>query len=151
MNLFHSMQISASGLNSQRVVISVIAENMANAHTTRTEEGGPYLRKKAILSPSPIPALSSSSPFLLLLSNRMGEGALGVKVADIAEDIQGVKMIYDPSHPDADETGLVFWPNVNLMEEMVALLSASRVYEANVTAFNAAKTMALRALEIGSK
>ena len=74
---------------------------------------------------------------------------MGVKVADIVEDIDGVKTVYDPSHPDADETGLVSLPNVNLMEEMVALLSASRVYEANVTAFNAAKTMALKALEIG--
>jgi len=148
MNIFDSMQISASGLNSQRAVIRVIAENMANAHTTRTEEGGPYLRKKAILSPSPVPS-SPSSPFSLLLAHNIGEDAMGVKVADIVEDINGVKTVYDPSHPDADETGLVSLPNVNLMEEMVALLSASRVYEANVTAFNAAKTMAIKALEIG--
>ena len=148
MNIFDSMQISASGLNSQRAVIRVIAENMANVHTTRTEEGGPYLRKKAILSPSPVPS-SPSSPFSLLLSPSMGEEAVGVKVTDIVEDISGVKTVYDPSHPDADETGLVSLPNVDLMEEMVSLLSASRVYEANVTAFNAAKTMAMKALEIG--
>lgn len=148
MNIFDSMQISASGLNSQRAVIRVIAENMANAHTTRTEEGGPYLRKKAILSPSPVPS-SPSSPFSLLLAPNIGEEAMGVKVADIVEDINGVKTVYDPSHPDADETGSVSLPNVSLMEEMVALLSASRVYEANVTAFNAAKTMAIKALEIG--
>ena len=150
MNLFQSMQISASGLNSQRVVIKVIAENMANVHTTRTEEGGPYLRKRAILSPSPIPS-SPISPFSLLLSSNMGKEPAGVKVVDIQEDIYGVKTVYDPSHPDADETGLVSLPNVNLMEEMVALLGASRVYEANVTAFNAAKTMALKGLEIGNK
>lgn len=150
MNLFQSMQISASGLNSQRAVIGVIAENMANAHTTRTEEGGPYLRKRAILSPSPI-ASSLDFPFSSLLSTKMGEDPVGVKVADIQEDIDGVKTVYDPSHPDADETGLVFLPNVNLMEEMVALLTASRVFEANVTAFNAAKTMALKSLDIGSK
>jgi flagellar basal-body rod protein FlgC len=148
MTLFNSMQVSASGLNSQRLVIRVIAENMANVNTTRTEEGGPYLRKKAVLAPSPVPA-SASSPFSLLLTKKMGDEALGVKVAEIMEDIYGVKEVYDPSHPDADETGLVSLPNVNLMEEMVALLSASRVYEANVTAFNAAKTMAMRALEIG--
>ena len=148
MNIFDSMQVSASGLNSQRTVIRVIAENMANVHTTRTEEGGPYLRKKAILSPSPVPS-SPSSPFSLLLAHNMGQEPMGVKVADIVEDTSGVKTVYDPSHPDADETGLVSLPNVNLMEEMVALLSASRVYEANVTAFNAAKTMALKALEIG--
>jgi len=148
MNIFDSMQVSASGLNSQRAVIGVIAENMANAHTTRTEEGGPYLRKKAILSPSPVPS-SPSSPFSLLLLPSMGKEAMGVKVTDIVQDTNGVKTIYDPSHPDADETGLVSLPNVNLMEEMVSLLSASRAYEANVTAFNAAKTMALRALDIG--
>ena len=148
MNIFDSMQISASGLNSQRAVIRVIAENMANAHTTRTTEGGPYLRKKAILSPSPVPS-SPSSPFSILLAHNMGGEPMGVKVADIVEDLDGVKTVYDPSHPDADETGLVSMPNVSLMEEMVNLLSASRMYEANVTAFNAAKTMALKALEIG--
>ena len=105
MNIFDSMQISASGLNSQRAVIGVIAENMANAHTTRTEEGGPYLRKKAILSPSPVPS-SPSSPFSLLLAHNMGGEPMGVKVADIVEDIDGVKTVYDPSHPDADETGI---------------------------------------------
>jgi flagellar basal-body rod protein FlgC len=146
MNLFLSMQISATGLSSQRTVLRVIAENMANAQTTRTEEGGPYLRKRAILSPAPVP-----SSFAELLFFRMRPEALGVQVTDIVEDPHGLKSVFDPSHPDADETGLVLVPNVNLMEEMVSLLSASRVYEANVAAFNAAKTMALRALEIGSK
>jgi len=140
------MQISASGLNSQRTVLRVIAENMANVQTTRTEEGGPYLRKRAILSPTPV-----ASSFPDLLFSRMRPEALGVQVTDIVEDPYGLKSVFDPSHPDADETGLVLLPNVNLMEEMVALMGASRVYEANVAAFNAAKTMALRALEIGSK
>ena len=140
------MQISASGLSSQRTVLRVIAENMANVQTTRTEEGGPYLRKRAILSPTPVP-----SSFPELLFSRMRPEALGVQVSDIVEDPYGLKSVFDPSHPDADENGLVLLPNVNLMEEMVALLSASRVYEANVAAFNAAKSMALRALEIGSK
>jgi len=140
------MQISASGLSSQRTVLRVIAENMANVQTTRTEEGGPYLRKRAILSPTPVP-----SSFPDLLFSRMRPEALGVQVTDIVEDPYGLKSVFDPSHPDADETGLVLLPNVNLMEEMVALMGASRVYEANVAAFNAAKTMALRALEIGSK
>jgi flagellar basal-body rod protein FlgC len=146
MNLFLSMQISASGLSSQRTVLRVIAENMANVQTTRTEEGGPYLRKRAILSPTPVP-----SSFPELLFSRMRPEALGVQVSDIVEDPYGLKSVFDPSHPDADETGLVLMPNVNLMEEMVALMAASRVYEANVAAFNAAKTMALRALEIGNK
>ncbi len=81
----------------------------------------------------------------------MGSGTVGVKVAEVVEDIFGIKTVYDPSHPDADEAGLVSLPNVNLMEEMVALLSASRVFEANVAAFNAAKSMAMRSLEIGNK
>lgn len=148
MTLFNSMQVSATGLNAQRVAIRVIAENMANVNTTRTEEGGPYLRKKAVLAPTPVPS-SASSPFSLLLTRRMGDEAVGVNVAEIMEDVTGIKNIHDPSHPDADESGMVSLPNVNLMEEMVALLAASRVYEANITAFNAAKTMALRALEIG--
>ena len=148
MDLFHSLQISASGLQSQRTVITVIAENMANAQTTRTEEGGPYLRKRAILSPTPIP---SGSPFFELLTRQLGPEAMGVKVQDIVEDPEGLKTIYDPSHPDADETGLLLLPNVNLMEEMVALMAASRVFEANVAAFNAVKTMTLKSLEIGNR
>jgi flagellar basal-body rod protein FlgC len=148
MNLFDSLQISASGLHSQRTVITVISENMANVHTTRTEEGGPYLRKRAILTPARIP---SDSPFFELLNRRMGREPLGVKVLDVVQDSEGLKTLFDPSHPDADETGLVSMPNVNLMEEMVALLAASRVFEANVAAFNAAKTMALKSLEIGNR
>jgi len=148
MDLFHSLQISASGLQSQRTVIGVIAENMANAQTTRTEEGGPYLRKRAILSPTPI---SPGSPFFELLTRNRGPEAMGVKVQDIVEDPEGLKTIYDPSHPDADETGLLLLPNVNIMEEMVALMAASRVFEANVAAFNAAKTMTLKSLDIGSR
>ncbi len=148
MDLFHSLQISASGLQSQRTVISVIAENMANAQTTRTEEGGPYLRKRAILSATPIP---SSSSFFELLSRKVGPESMGVKVQDIVEDPEGLKTIYDPSHPDADESGLLQLPNVNVMEEMVALLAASRIFEANVAAFNAAKTMTMKSLDIGSR
>ena len=146
MNLFQSFEISASGLNAQRMVINVIAENLANSQTTRTERGGPYLRKQAILTASPLPP-----PFSDLLSKKIGEEAMGVRVAEIVENVDGIKTVFDPSHPDADETGLVALPNINLMEEMVVLLSATRVYEANVSAFNAAKNMALKALEIGNR
>jgi flagellar basal-body rod protein FlgC len=148
MNLFHSLQISASGLQSQRTAITVISENMANAQTTRTEEGGPYLRKRTVLTPARVPADSS---FFELLNRRMEREAMGVKVLEVVEDTEGLKTIFDPSHPDADEAGLVLLPNVNLMEEMVGLLAASRVFEANVAAFNAAKTMTLKSLEIGNK
>ena len=146
MDLFHSMSISASGLNAQRAVINVIAENLANAQTTRTEEGGPYLKKEAVLSTAPV-----SSNFADLLSYQMGREPVGVKVMEVVEDPNGLKVIYEPSHPDADETGTVLLPNVNILEEMVSLLNASRSYEANVTAFNAAKGMALKSLEIGNK
>lgn len=148
MNLFHSLQISASGLQSQRTVITVISENMANVHTTRTEEGGPYLRKRTVLTPTRIP---EGSPFFELLNRRLEPEAMGVKVLEVVQDPEGLKTIFDPSHPDADEAGLVLLPNVNLMEEMVGLLAASRVFEANVAAFNAAKTMTVKALEIGNK
>jgi len=148
MDLFQSLQISASGLQSQRTVISVIAENMANAQTTRTEEGGPYLRKRAILSPVSLP---QGSPFFELLARKAAPEAMGVQVQEVVEDSEGVKTIYDPSHPDADENGLLYLPNVNLMEEMVALMAASRIFEANVAAFNAAKSMTLKSLEIGNR
>ena len=148
MDLFRSLQISASGLQSQRTVVAVIAENMANAQTTRTEQGGPYLRKRAVLSATPVP---TGSPFFEILARRVGAEPMGVQVLDIVEDSDGLKKIHDPSHPDADESGLVLLPNVNIMEEMVALLAASRVFEANVAAFNAAKAMTLKSLDIGNR
>jgi flagellar basal-body rod protein FlgC len=148
MDLFQSLQISASGLQSQRTVIGVIAENMANAQTTRTEEGGPYLRKRAVLSSAPV---AGGSPFFELLASKKGPEAQGVQVQEIVQDPEGVKAIHDPSHPDADENGLLHLPNVNMMEEMVALMAASRVFEANVAAFNAAKMMTLKSLEIGNR
>ena len=141
--------------------------NLANVHTTKTEEGGPYRRKRTVLSTIPV-----SQPFTEILSNRIeGVGRLkrshpdhfplaeilprrmnlekeGVS-AEMIEDRKESKMIYDPTHPDADETGYVQTPNINLIEEMVDLMGAVRSYEANVTAFNAAKNMALKALEIG--
>jgi flagellar basal-body rod protein FlgC len=167
MDLFKAMGISASGLNSQRVMINSISMNLANVHTTRTEEGGPYRRKRTVLS-----AIPFDQPFAGMLSHRiemtghltrthtdhfpLGE-MLSRKVdlekggvsAEMIEDWNEPKMIYDPTHPDADEYGYVRSPNINLIEEMIDLMGAVRSYEANVTAFNAAKNMALKALEIG--
>ncbi len=145
MDLFNSMAISSSGLNAQRIVLNVVATNLANVYTTRTEEGGPYLRKQVILSPASI-----SSDFADLLSDKMGRELPGV-TAEVVENSEGIKMLYDPTHPDADENGLVAFPNVQIMEEMLNLMKATRSYEANVTAFNSAKHMALKALEIGNK
>jgi flagellar basal-body rod protein FlgC len=145
MGLFESLKVSASGLNAQRRAIQTVATNLANAHTTRTESGGPYLRKRTVLSETP-----ASEGFAAMFSQKLGGNLPGVK-AEVVEDTQGLKVVFDPSHPDADESGAVTLPNVSVVEEMVDLLRATRSYEANVTAFNAAKGMALKALEIGNK
>jgi len=146
MNLFQSMAISASGLNAQRMATNAISMNLANIQTTWTEEGGPYIRRQAVLSPSPI-----SSGFPKILANVMDREPVGVKAEIQIDETRDPETIFDPSHPHADENGYVTLPNINVLEEMVALLGAVRSYEANVTAFNAAKSMAMKALEIGSK
>jgi flagellar basal-body rod protein FlgC len=145
MGLFESLKVSASGLNAQRRAIQTVATNLANAQTTRTESGGPYLRKQTVLSEAP-----ASEGFAAMFSQKTGGNLPGVK-AEVVENTQGLKVVFDPSHPDADESGTVTLPNVSVVEEMVDLLRATRSYEANVTAFNAAKGMALKALEIGNK
>jgi flagellar basal-body rod protein FlgC len=144
MNLFSAMEVSATGLNAQRTVTQIISMNLANIQTTWTEEGGPYVRKQAILSPSPIP-----SKFSGILADRMNPDLMGVKADVRVDDTRNHEMIFDPTHPHADESGYVTLPNINVLEEMVALLSAVRSYEANVTAFNSAKSMVLKSLEIG--
>jgi flagellar basal-body rod protein FlgC len=145
MDLFKSMDISASGLNAQRGVLQAISTNLANANTTRTEEGGPYVRRQAVLSPTSV----SSSPFPQILVGKMNQETLGVKMEVELDDSRDPQTVYDPAHPDADDDGYVALPNVNIVEEMVNMMSAVRSYEANVTAFNAAKNMALKSLEIG--
>ncbi len=144
MDLFNAMSVSATGLSAQRTVINVVSENLANSQTTRTEEGGPYRRKQALLSPAP-----PAGNFPQVLSGKMGPQVKGVKAEIVEDPGTDFKVIHDPSHPDADETGSVTMPNVNIMEEMVTLMRATRSYEANVSTFNAAKHMALKALEIG--
>jgi flagellar basal-body rod protein FlgC len=167
MDLFRAMGISATGMNAQRIVIQAVSSNLANIQTSRTNEGGPYRRKIPILSHIP-----TGQPFASILTNRIEgyvpllrthldhlppleilpwEGVVGMGgvMAALIEDSDGYKMIYDPSHPDADEGGQVYLPNISVIEEMVSLLGAVRGYEANVTAFNAAKNMVMKALEIG--
>ncbi len=143
MELFKSMAISASGLQAQRVLVNVISMNLANANTTRTEEGGPYRRKQATFSPT-----RPDQKFPDLLVSKMNREPMGVKV-EVMEDTRMGERIYDPSHPDADESGVVYLSNVNVVEEMMGLLGAMRGYEANVAAFNTGKQMAMKALEIG--
>lgn len=136
MDAFSVFKVSASALEAQRHRLNVIASNMANVHTTRTENGGPYRRKDVVFSTVPVEAGA--------------EAVLeGVRVVEVVDDPEPLKKIYDPGHPDADREGFVLLPNVNVMEEMVNMMMALRAYEANVTTFNLTKTMFLRTLEIG--
>jgi len=136
--------ISASGLQAQRLRMNVISSNLANIHSTRAEQGGPYRRKDVIFAGVPM----QTQPFERLLMVA-GKPLQTVEVTQIIEDSREVKRIFDPGHPDATPDGFVSMPNINLMQEMVNLMTASRSYEANVTVIEAAKNMALKALEIG--
>jgi flagellar basal-body rod protein FlgC len=144
MDLLKAMQISGSSLNTQRTVMNIISTNVANAQTTRAEDGGPYRRRIPVLSPTAVPA-----DFSRVFSSRLDQELAGVEVKEVLQDMSDLASRHDPGHPDADEAGYVTLPNVNILEEMVQLMSAARNYEASVTAFNAAKTMILKALEIG--
>ena len=144
MDFFDALQTSSTGLSAQRVRMNLISGNLANANTTRTAEGGPYRRKEAIFAAAP-----AAGSFNELLETRRQEALPHVKVVDVFTDNSAPIRKFDPQHPDADELGYVSLPNVNVMEEMVNLISATRSYEANVAAIKAAKEMALKALEIG--
>jgi flagellar basal-body rod protein FlgC len=144
MDMMSGLQASFSGLNAQRTRMNVIASNLANAQSTRTPEGGPYKRQEVIFAAQP-----QRSPFEALLHDRLRDGVNEVHVLDVVSDTNGPRLEYEPEHPDANAQGYVAYPNVNVMREMVDLISASRAYEANVTAINSAKDMALRALQIG--
>ena len=135
MNTFDVLKISGSAREAQRRRMNVIASNLANANSTRTEEGGPYRRQDVVFSSTSVP----SNPVELK----------GVKVADVVADGKPPKRIYDPAHPDADKDGFVAMPNINAMEEMVNMMMALRAYEASVATFNTAKTMMLKTLELG--
>ncbi len=147
MSLFNSFAISASGLTAERLRMDVIANNIANANTTRTVEGGPYIRQRVIFEPRG-EKLGFLVPFMFEKNKRISQFQ-GVKVTGIVRDPEPPRLIYDPGHPDADKDGYVAMPNVNIVKEMVDMISATRAYEANVTAINSAKTMAAKALDIG--
>ncbi|MDL2288054.1 flagellar basal body rod protein FlgC [Oscillospiraceae bacterium OttesenSCG-928-F05] len=150
MNIFRSMNISGSALTAQRMRMDIISENLANATTTRTEDGSPYRRKTVVMQERTQPAFSGI--YKDAVSKQMGVSQSapgGVRVTDIVEDPSPMKLVYDPGHPDADEDGYVSYPNVDTVQEMVDMMSATRSYEANVTALNAFKTIAMKALEIG--
>jgi flagellar basal-body rod protein FlgC len=144
MGFFRSLDISATGLTAQHMRIDVIAQNIANISTTRTAQGGAYRRRYTEFQ-----AVDPSS-FSNILSDSMNSvSGGGVRVSAIREDQSPLKMVYDPTNADADENGYVQMPNVDLATEMVDMISATRAYEANVTALNALKAMATKALEIG--
>lgn len=137
MNEFKIMTVSATGMSAQRLRLDVISTNIANAETTRTERGEPYRRK--------IPVFSE---YLRRTVDGKVE-SLGVRVVRIVEDQTPFRLVYDPTHPDANEDGYVQMPNVNVLREMVDLMDAQRAYEANVAAFNVTKSIVNSALQIG--
>jgi len=153
MGMFSSMDISASAMSAERFRMDVIAQNIANVNTSSTAAGTPYRRKIAVVTPNETPQ------FMLPVSfeegNHDGFAGQGVQVAGVLEDQAEFKYVYDPENPQAIKEGkwegYVAMPNVNIISEMTSMMAASRAYEANVTAVEAAKSMALKALEIGEK
>ena len=143
MNFMDSLAISSTGLSAQRLRMNLISSNMANVNTTRTETGEPYKRKDVIFE------AAREGSFEEALGGALDAQEGGVHVAGIVEDDKPFVMKYDPGHPDADENGYIRLPNVNIVEEMVNMISASRSFEANATAISATKDMAGVALEIG--
>ncbi len=146
MGFLKALDISASALTAQRLRMDVISQNIANIDTTRAQNGLPYRRKLVVFEEK-----TGNVPFSQYLSAATREKIFGsgVRVARIVEDMSEFRRKYDPGHPDADEEGYVLTPNVDIVSEMVDMISATRAYEANVTAVNTTKSMAVKALEIG--
>ena len=148
MGMFSAIDASASGLTAERLRMDVISNNIANANTTRTERGGAYKRKFVVFEPrSRQPEIFEHSLRKAIgITSEIGEG---VRAVNIMEDNAQGPLIYEPGHPDANADGYVEKPNVNVVNEMVDMITAQRAYEANSTAINAAKSMATKALDIG--
>ena len=140
MSLFSTISVSASGMSAQRERAQLLVENIANADTTRTAEGGPYRRRDAVFQSTPV-----SSPFSSVLESQMGNG---VTVSNVVVDNSDPDRRYMPGHPDADADGYVSFPKVNPAEDMVDLLGASRAYQANVSAISAVKDMIQRSIDL---
>ncbi|ORJ63528.1 flagellar basal body rod protein FlgC [Geothermobacter hydrogeniphilus] len=142
MNIFDTMKISASALKAQRIRLNVISSNLANIETTRTPEGGPYRKKNVVFQ-------STRLDFGDRLDQVTRKGVQGVRVPAIVESNRMPRRVFDPGHPDADSDGYVAKPDINPVEEMTDMMSATKAYEANANVIKAAKRMALKALEIG--
>lgn len=166
MAFLSSFDISGTGMTAQKLRMDIIAQNIANAQSTRTESGQPYKRKTVVLQSVDLDATKGFRSELSRAINEKASGAknstagmsaaagakaktVGVQVADIVEDNSDFIPVYNPEHPDADENGYVRLSNVNTTQEMIDMMAASRAFESNVTAFNAIKSMALKALELG--
>ena len=144
MTFLDSLNIGGSALSSQKLRMNIISQNIANSQTTRTQQGGPYIRKQIVFSEK------QPETFREVFSNLEKNNRLtGVEATEVVDDDNPPLLIFDPDHPDSDENGYVLMPNINTTEEMVDMISASRAYEANVTAINAIKLMASKALDIG--
>jgi flagellar basal-body rod protein FlgC len=146
MGYFGALSISASGLTAQRLRMDTISQNIANVNTTRTADGNPYRRKVTLFEERVSPALFDGYLRSAAKGDNIGNG---VRVARVFEDQAPFKTVYDPSHPDANADGYVSMPNVEVVTEMVNMISATRAYEANVTSINATKSICSKALEIG--
>jgi flagellar basal-body rod protein FlgC len=134
MNFLEALHTSSSGLSAQRLRMNLISKNLANINTTRTSEGGPYRRQEAVFS------------------TRQGDDSFHSHLrAQIVEDTRAPALKYEPQHPDADDKGYIRVPNINMIEEMVNMMSASRSYEANVNAIKTTRDMANKALAIGQR
>ena len=144
MDFFNSINVSSSALSAERTRMNLISSNLANANATRTPEGGPYKRKDAVFSATPL-----ENRFNRALDGATAQQVRQVEVSRIVEDQNPPRLQYDPGHPDANPQGYVAMPNVNVVEEMADMIGATRAYEANVTAVQAAKSMAMKTLEIG--
>ena len=144
-NFMTGFRVSSSGMTAQRMRMNTISSNIANINTTKTPEGGPYRRKDVVFE-----AMHDAKNFGEILGvNSPGEHVQRVQVTDVISDRKAPLLKYEPDHPDANEEGYVAYPNINLMEEMTNMIQATRAYEANVSSLQAAKDMALSALEIG--
>ena len=146
MSFFKTLDISASALTAQSLRMDVIAQNVANANTTRTDDGTPYQRKTVVFQEKNFSSVLDNESLVNASQNNNG---LGVEVSNILEDQTPFELVYDPNHPDANEEGYVQMPNVDITREYVDMILASRSYEANITVMNTTKKMALKTFEIG--
>jgi flagellar basal-body rod protein FlgC len=144
MDILSGMRVSASGMAAQRMRMNTINSNIANVNTTRTPEGGPYRRKDVVFE-----AMPDAKSFGEILTTQPQKDVNRVQVTDVLVDRKAPMMKYEPDHPDANEDGYVAYPNINLMEEMANMIMTTRAYEANVSAMNATKDMAMTSLELG--